>query len=356
MTEHLDIAAIARARAVPIADEILRRGIKLRRVGFELVGACPVCGDGGKGSRSNRFAVDLRKNVWLCRRCQRGGGVVDLVMHLDGVGFKEAVAVLAGGKCPSPVPQHTAMARPVLDCAADEERKRQRALQWWEDASPIGGTPAERYLVEIRKLVLPPGVSPRVLRFHPDCPFGDDGTRHPCLLALYRRIELPLFLPPDQPVEAEPRAVMRTALTVDGKKIGRMAYGPVRGAAIKLSDDADVTMGLIIGEGLETTLAAMVFGLAPAWALGSVGGIAKFPVLSGIEALTILAETDDGGASEQAILECFGRWTAAGRQVFSATSVIGGDASDALTMIAAGDTDDTRRGADLSAAQAGTAE
>ncbi|HEY2526395.1 MAG TPA: toprim domain-containing protein [Xanthobacteraceae bacterium] len=262
MTEHLDIAAIARAHAVPIADEILRRGIKLRRVGFELVGACPVCGDGGK------------------------------------------------------------------DCAADEERKRQRALQWWEDASPIGGTPAERYLVEIRKLVLPPGVSPRVLRFHPDCPFGDDGTRHPCLLALYRRIELPLFLPPDQPVEAEPRAVMRTALTVDGKKIGRMAYGPVRGAAIKLSDDADVTMGLIIGEGLETTLAAMVFGLAPAWALGSVGGIAKFPVLSGIEALTILAETDDGGASEQAILECFGRWTAAGRQVFSATSVIGGDASD----------------------------
>jgi hypothetical protein len=42
--------------------------------------------------------------------------------------------------------------------------------------------------------------------------------------------------------------------------------------------------------------------------------------------------------------------------VFSATSVIGGDASDALTMIAAGDTDDARRAADLSAAQAGTAE
>jgi hypothetical protein len=266
---------------VPIADEILRRGIQLRRVGFELVGACPVCGDGGKGSRSNRFAVHLRKNVWLCRRCQRGGGVVDLVMHLDGVGFKEAVAVLAGGKCPSS----------------------------------------------------------RVLRFHPDCPFGDDGTRHPCLLALYRRIELPLFLPPDQPVEAEPRAVMRTALTVDGKKIGRMAYGPVRGSAIKLSDDADVTMGLIIGEGLETTLAAMVFGLAPAWALGSAGGIAKFPVLSGIEALTILAETDDGGANEQAIEECFSRWTAAGREVSRATSMIGSDVNDAWEIARNGPTE-----------------
>jgi putative DNA primase/helicase len=346
MTGHLYTAAIARARAVPIADEILRRGIKLRRVGLELVGACPVCGDGGKGSRSNRFAVHLRKNAWLCRRCQRGGGVVDLVMHLDGVGFKEAVAVLAGGKCPTPVPQHTAMARPVLDCAADEERKRQRALQWWHDASPIGGTPAERYLVEIRKLVLPPDLSPRVLRFHPDCPFGEDGTRHPCLLALYRRIELPLFIPPDQPVEAEPRAVMRTALTVDGKKIGRMAYGPVRGAAIKLSDDADVTTGLVIGEGLETTLAGMMFGFAPAWALGSAGGIAKFPVLSGIEALTVLAETEDGGANERASRECFARWSAAGREVLRATSMIGGDANDALTMAVAGDeADPTEHGA-----------
>jgi hypothetical protein len=95
-------------------------------VGLELVGACPVCGDGGKGSRSNRFAVHLRKNAWLCRRCQRGGGVVDLVMHLDGVGFQEAVAVLAGGKRPSPAAQHTPIARPALDFTADEERKRQR--------------------------------------------------------------------------------------------------------------------------------------------------------------------------------------------------------------------------------------
>jgi len=88
---------IARARAVPIADEIYRRRMSLRRVGLELVGACPVCGDGGKGSRSNRFAVHLRKNVWLCRQCNAGGGVVDLVMHLDGIGFKEAVASLAAG-------------------------------------------------------------------------------------------------------------------------------------------------------------------------------------------------------------------------------------------------------------------
>jgi hypothetical protein len=326
---------IARARAVPIAHEIHRRRISLRRVGLELVGACPVCGDGGKGSRSNRFAVHPRKNVWLCRQCNAGGGVVDLVMHLDGVGFKEAVAALAAA-----VPASPSQCPPAPH--ADDGRRK--ALQLWDEAGPLARTSADRYLVETRQLVLPQDISPRALRFHPACPFGE-GVRHPCLLALYRHI-----------VTDAPRAIMRTALTPDARKIDRKALGPVGGAAIKLSDDADVTMGLIIGEGLETTLAAMVCGLAPAWALGSAGGIGKFPVLPGIEALTILAETDDGGASERAIEECSSRWTAAGRQVISATSVIGGDASDALTMVAAGDTDDARRSADLSAAQAGTAE
>jgi hypothetical protein len=102
-----------------------------------------------------------------------------------------------------------------------------------------------------------------------------------------------------------------------------------------LSDDVDVTTGLVIGEGLETTLAGMVFGFAPAWALGSAGAIAKFPVLSGIEALTVLAERDADGANERATRECFGRWSAAGRDVFRVTSMIGGDTNDALTMAVA---------------------
>jgi hypothetical protein len=322
---------------VPVADEIYRRRLPLRRVGLELVGACPVCGDGGKGSRSNRFAVHLRKNAWLCRRCERGGGVVDLVMHLDGVSFQEAVAILAGCERPAPTHQRAPMAQPTVDYTAEEERKRQQALQWWEEARPIAGTLAEPYLTRPkieggRGLTLPADISPRVLRFHPACPFGE-GARYPCLLALYRSI-----------VGDEPRAVMRTALSPDACKIDRKAFGPVGGAAMKLSDDVDVTMGLVIGEGLETTLAGMVFGFAPAWALGSAGGIRTFPVLSGIEALTILAEADDDGANEGAIRECFARWTAAGREIYRAVPLIGGDANDALTMDLDGDADDATQG------------
>src|SRR4051794_18444545 len=55
-----------------------------------------------------------------------------------------------------------------------------------------------------------------------------------------------------------------------------------------------VTIGLTVGEGVETCLSARQLGLRPAWALGSVRAIRTFPVLSGIEALTILEETDDG--------------------------------------------------------------
>jgi hypothetical protein len=192
------------------------------------------------------------------------------------------------------------------------------AMRLWNAAVPIAGTVAEFYLHQVRHLALPRDISPRVLRFHPDCPFGPD-VRHPCLLALYRSI-----------VGDEPCAIMRTALAPNGLKIGRMALGPVSGAAIKLSNDVDETMTLTVGEGLETTLAGMAIGFAPAWALGSVSAIAKFPVLADVETLTVLGEAGDGGANERAVKECAARWNAAGRAVYRATPRSGGDHNNAL--------------------------
>ena len=73
--------------------------------------------------------------------------------------------------------------------------------------------------------------------------------------------------------------------------------GRARDAAIKLDADENVTLGLHIGEGVETCLAAWLAGFRPVWALGSAGAIATFPVLSGIEAITVLGEVGDGGAN-----------------------------------------------------------
>jgi DNA primase len=62
------------ARAVRLEDEIARRGIKLRKSGAELVGPCPVCRDG-----DDRFAINIKKQVWNCRHCKKGGDVIELV-------------------------------------------------------------------------------------------------------------------------------------------------------------------------------------------------------------------------------------------------------------------------------------
>ena len=74
--------------------------------------------------------------------------------------------------------------------------------------------------------------------------------------------------------------------------------------------------------------ARQFFGLRPTWALGSAGAVAAFPVLSGIEALTILVENDE--FSERAAEACTRRWQAAGREVLHARSLFGSDANDAV--------------------------
>jgi hypothetical protein len=127
--------------------------------------------------------------------------------------------------------------------------------------------------------------------------------------------------------------VHRTRLTPDGRKIDRRMLGSSAGAAIKLDADAHVTMGLMIGEGIETCLAGRQLGLRPTWALGSAGAIKAFPVLAGIEALTILAENDD--ANDKAVAACRERWLAAGCEVIIGKPRAGKDVNDAIRGVAA---------------------
>jgi hypothetical protein len=145
----------------------------------------------------------------------------------------------------------------------------------------------------------------------------------------------------------EPRAVQRTALTQAlvqavsrnafaefkeaGGRVVRMTLGPMTGTAIKLSHDEDVTEGLTIGEGTESVLAAMLLGFRPAWALGGTSGVKAFPVLSGIDALTILVDNDASGAGQNAAEQCSKHWIEAGHEVFRAVpNRCGDDFNDVL--------------------------
>jgi hypothetical protein len=185
--------------------------------------------------------------------------------------------------------------------------KTAAALALWAASDDPRGTLVETYL-RSRCLRLGDEIAVETLRWN---------ARAGAMLALFRNIKTD-----------EPQALSRTFLDPQGKKLGRKFLGPVAGAAIKLDADDTVTMGLVVGEGVETCLAARQLGLRPAWALGSAGAIAGFPVLGGVECLTLLAEHDE--ASARAVETCARRWHSAGHEVLIDRALIGKDLNDAL--------------------------
>jgi hypothetical protein len=86
------------------------------------------------------------------------------------------------------------------------------------------------------------------------------------------------------------------------------------GGMIRISADDEVTVGLGIAEGIETSLAVLASGWAPIWCCIDAGGIASFPILNGIESLAIWADRDESGTGQRAAAECAERWRGAGRE------------------------------------------
>ncbi|WP_267427093.1 toprim domain-containing protein [Methylobacterium sp. GC_Met_2] len=131
-------------------------------------------------------------------------------------------------------------------------------------------------------------------------------------------------------VTNRPQAIHRTALNLEGQKVevsgkDRLALGSIRGGAVKLTADEEVTTCLGIGEGIETTLSLRClpeFGASPAWSVLNAGGITSFPVLPGIECLWIAVDDDPAGRGASEL--CADRWRRAGREVFLVRSTIAG--------------------------------
>lgn len=191
----------------------------------------------------------------------------------------------------------------------DEQRCAARVRSLWREAADPRGTLAERYL-NGRELELPADLCGRVLRFHPRCPFGHGEVVNwlivPCLIAAFV---------PMRGGDTAPVALLRIGLKEDGTKIGKKFLGPVSGACIKLDPDEDVTLGLGLGEGLETCLAVRAAGWRPIWCCGSAGAVGDFPALAGVEALTVFGDHDENGVGQAAALRCAERWADAGREV-----------------------------------------
>ena len=286
---------VAAARSVLIEDEIARRGIQLRRSGSERIGPCPRCGG------RDRFAFSVTKQIWNCRGCKTAdvtGDVIGLVEWLDGVGFLDACTTLAGEERS----QHQHVHSGNNNSRADDTQAGIKAARhlWNAAINPIG-TLGEIYLVDERKLKLPPELAESVLRYYGSCLWRDgaDAILVPALIAAFRAIDNDSIT-----------GIHRIALRNDGRKLDRRMLGVVAGSAIKLDPAGDT---LHLAEGLESAMAARQLGHVPTWAAGCAAAIADFPIIDVVRELVLLGET--GAAFAEAAEACTTRWHQAGKRV-----------------------------------------
>jgi phage/plasmid primase-like uncharacterized protein len=145
------------------------------------------------------------------------------------------------------------------------------------------------------------------LRYHAELKHPPSGAVAPAMVALVT-----------DAVTGEEITLHRTWIRGDGTKAPldppRMLLGGHRkaGGVIRLWPDEAVTTALGIAEGIETAL-SLAHAFRPVWACIDAGNLAAFPMLDGIESLTIAADNDAAGIA--AAEACAARWTAAGREV-----------------------------------------
>ena len=188
--------------AVKAAAELARiigETLILHRSGRDHVGLCPF-----HNERTPSFTVFC--DHYHCFGCGAHGDAIDWLTRARGMSFGEALAYLDGGG--SGVVLHGARPKRQADHDAGKRNAALARTIWSESCLP-SGTIVEDYL-RSRGLKLP---DEPVLRFHPQCPRGDE--RAPAMVALMT-----------DPVTREPRGIHRTFLRPDGGgHVGKMMLG-----------------------------------------------------------------------------------------------------------------------------------
>ncbi len=145
MTTLRDVAREVRDRAD--LAEVIGGYIQLRRAGPRYSALCPFHPD----KKTPSFSVDPARGTWHCFGCHRRGTVIDFVMEIEKLDFREALELLArryGVELPKRLSWDPEQAR-----RGDEKRDallrvHQWALEWFREnltrygAGGAGGAPA----------------------------------------------------------------------------------------------------------------------------------------------------------------------------------------------------------------------
>ena len=281
--------------------ESISKALNGRKVGNSWMARCPAHDD-HEPSLSIR---DVNGKVLV--RCHAGCGQREVIAALNERG-------LWGGKVHTSLPTSRRDKVPPLQPDQPPAARSAAALSVWRSTLTSRGTLVETYLASRGLTLSPPGT----LRFHKGLKHPSGGY-WPCLVALVTR-----------GIDGTPMAIHRTFLARDGSgkaevEPTKMMLGPCRGGAVRLGEAEDV---LMIGEGIETCLAAMQATGRPAWAALSTSGLRALDLPDVVSEVIVLADGDDPG--EAAARECALRLQRHGRTVRIARPPRGMDFNDWL--------------------------
>lgn len=253
--------------------ERITRALQGRWHGRYGVARCPAHGD-----KNPSLSLANGPSGRLLAHCKTGCSFTDVLDALRGLGLVEGT-----GQVPQTDPAE--LVRHAAEQRREAEKRARQALAVWREARPIEGTPAARYLREVRRIT---AILPASLRYHPACWHGPSARKLPAMVALVEG--------------AERFAVHRTFLRPDGlgkaevePGTAKMMLGATQGGAVRLTE-ADGP--LVVAEGIETAL-ALASGLlrhpATIWAALSTSGMKALRLPPQPGRLTVATDGDPAG-------------------------------------------------------------
>lgn len=283
--------------------ESIAKDLGGRKVGAAWMARCPAHDD---HAPSLSIADALDGKVLVC--CHAGCNQRDVIAALRARGVWDAVEQRSSRFLRKP---HRVSPG---ETDSDATRRTEAAIAIWRDSQTAKGTMVETYL-RSRGLVITGPVS---IRFHAGLKHPSGGV-WPAMVALVTRGD-----------DGNPIAIHRTFLAFEGKGKApvdpvKMMLGPSRGGAVRLGPASD---GLMVGEGIETCLAAQQASGRPAWAALSTSGLRALDLPREVRDVIVLADGDDPG--EAAAQDCAWRWKRQGRRVRIARPPHGMDFNDLL--------------------------
>jgi hypothetical protein len=283
--------------------ETIAKALGGRRAGATWMAHCPAHDDSNPS-----LSISAGKDGKVLVHCHAGCDQRDVIAALSERDLWDANGKYPG--CSADKRRMDLVAKPNPEMTARTEA----ALSIWRSSKGVAGSHAEAYL-QSRAITLSPPLS---LRFHPGLKHPTGGV-WPAMVALVVNGET-----------GSPVAIHRTFLARDGHGKApvdppKMMLGPCRGGVVRLGESDD---GLMVGEGIETCLAAMQDSGKPAWAALSTSGLRSLDLPCTILEIIVLADGDAPG--EAAAQYSAMRWLRQGRRVRIARPPSGMDFNDLL--------------------------